>query len=106
MSIPVEIDRLEEVLADFGLGYLLTTDAEGRVKVVSVAPRLRDGRLVCAPSRGTAANLDANRHATLVFPPRSEGGMTLLVDGTGVSGDDAIAVTPTSAVLHKAATPR
>lgn len=106
MSVLVEIDRLEEVLGDFGLGYLLTTDTQGRVKVVSVAPRWVDGRLVCAPSSGTTSNLDSNRHATLVFPPREEGGMSLLVDGEGVSGDDAITVTPTSAVLHRSATLR
>jgi hypothetical protein len=103
MSIPVEIDQLADTLVGFGAGYLLTADAAGRVKVVSVVPRLDDGRLVCAPSRGSASNLSDNPHATVVFPPVAEGGMTLLVDGTATAGDDGISVTPTSAVLHRPA---
>lgn len=104
MSIPVQISELEATLADFGAGYLLTADAEGRVKVVSIVPTWTDGRVTCAPSRGSARNLAVNPHATLVFPPLSAGGMSLLVDGSGVADDEGIAVTPTSAVLHRPAT--
>lgn len=103
MSIPVEITELADTLVGFGTGYLLTVDAEGRVKVVSVAPRLEEGRLVCAPSRGSARNLADNPRATLVFPPIRDGAMSLLVDGTATAGDDRIEVTPTSAVLHRPA---
>lgn len=103
MSIPVEIDALADVLSGFGPGYLLTADTAGRVKVVSVAPRLEDGILVCPPSRGSARNLADNPRATVVYPPLREGAMTLLVDGTATADDDGIAVTPTSAVLHRPA---
>jgi hypothetical protein len=103
VSIPVEIRELADTLVGFGAGYLLTADAEGQVKVVSVVPRLVGGRLVCAPSRGSARNLADNPHATVLFPPYREGGMSLLVDGTAVAGDDGISVTPTSAVLHRPA---
>lgn len=103
MSIPVEIDALADTLVGFGAAYLLTVDAEGQVKVVSVAPRLEGGRLTCAPSAGTARNLADNPHATLVFPPSRDGGMSLLVDGTATADEAGIALTPTSAVLHRPA---
>lgn len=103
MSIPVEIDRLDAALADVGDGYLLTS-AEGRVKVVSVAPALVDGVLrVSAPGRGSVANVAANPVVTLLYPPLEPRGFSLLVDGTAaVEGDDVV-VTPTGAVLHKPA---
>lgn len=103
MSIPVEIERLGEVLADHGPGYLLTTSRDGRVKAVTVEPALTDGVLCCAASRGSAANLADNPAATLLFPPRRERGHTLLVDGTARADDDTIAFTPVSAVLHRPA---
>lgn len=103
MSIPVEIERLGEVLTDHGPGYLLTASADGRVKAVTVEPTLTDGVLRCAASRGSAANLADNPAATLLFPPRRERGHTLLVDGTARADDDGIAFTPVSAVLHRPA---
>ena len=99
----MEIDRLGEVLADHGPGYLLTASAEGNIKAVTVEPRLVGGVLRCGPSRGSGANLAANPAATLLFPPPVERGYTLLVDGTAVADDDGIAFTPVSAVRHRPA---
>jgi Pyridoxamine 5'-phosphate oxidase len=103
MSIPVEIPKLAEALADFGAGYLLTAAADGRVKAVTVEPTLVDGVLRCPTSRGSARNLAANPAATLVFWPRQDHGYSLLVDGTAVADDEAIAFTPETAVLHRPA---
>jgi hypothetical protein len=103
MSIPVEIGRLAEALAGFGSGYLLTASADGRIKAVTVDPVLDEGVLRCGPSRGSAANLAANPRATLVLWPREEHGYSLLVDGTAVATDEAIELTPESAVLHRPA---
>ncbi|QIG44353.1 pyridoxamine 5'-phosphate oxidase [Nocardioides anomalus] len=103
MSIPVDVADLARALEDFGAGYLLTT-RDGAVKVVSVAPTLSDGTLTArGPGRGTLANLAANAQVTLVFPPREDSGMTLLVDGTGAVEGEDVQVTPTSAVLHRPA---
>lgn len=101
MSIPVDLERLGESLADFAAGYLLTS-SDGRVKVVSAAPALIDGVLrVATPGRGSLANVAANSVVTLLYPPREAPGFSLLVDGTAaVQGDDVV-VTPTGAVLHK-----
>lgn len=103
MSIPVDVDQLAGPLAERGPGYLLTAGADGRVKAVTVEPELREGALVCAGSRGSARNLEANPVATLLFPPAQERGYTLLVDGTAAATGDRIVFTPTSAVLHRPA---
>ena len=104
MSIPVDVAGLEQALGEFGAGYLLTVDAQARVKVVTVEPAVRDGVVVVSrPGGGTLANLTGNPAVTLVLPPLQPKGFTLLVDGTGeVSGDDVL-VTPTGAVLHRPA---
>lgn len=99
----MEIDALADALADRGPGYLLTAGEDGRVKAVTVEPTLRDGVLHCAGSRGSARNLAAHPAATLLFPPPQERGFTLLVDGTATAGDDGIAFTPATAVLHRPA---
>lgn len=103
MSIPVDIDRLGEALADFGSGYLLTVSPEGRVKAVTVDPELAGGVVRCATSRGSATNLAPNPQATLVLWPREEHGYSLLVDGTAVAADAWIELTPATAVLHRPA---
>lgn len=103
MSIPVEVERLAEALAGFGSGYLVTASPEGRAKVVTVDPELVGGVVRCAVSRGSAANLAANPQATLVCWPPEERGYSLLVDGTAVATEEAIELTPLSAVLHRPA---
>jgi hypothetical protein len=103
VSIPVEIDDLEQALAERGPGYLLTASPDGGVKAVTVEPVLREGVLHCPPSRGSARNLEAQPTATLLFPPPVERGHTLLVDGTATASETGIVFTPTSAVLHRPA---
>lgn len=103
MSIPVEIPKLAEALADFGAGYLLTASADGRVKAVTVEPDLVGGVLRCPASRGSAANLEGNPRATVVFWPRQGHGYSLLIDGTATAAAEHIDVTPESAVLHRPA---
>ena len=104
MSIPVDLADLNVALADFGAGYLLSASAEGRVKVVTVEPRIVDGTLVVrGPGRGSAANVARNELVTVLFPPLSPRGYTLLVDGSAALEGDDVRVRPTSAVLHRPA---
>jgi hypothetical protein len=106
MSIPVEVADLPRAVLDFGAAYLLTASADGRVKAVSVVPVLADGRFhLVAPGRGSCANATAHPSVTLLWPPLTAGAMSLLVDGEAVVDGDDVHVSPTSAVLHKAATP-
>lgn len=101
MSVLVDLADLPERLQEFDRGYLLTSK-DGLVKAVSVrAVPDGAGLRVATPGRGSVANVRANPHVTLVFPPLTNPGMSLLVDGTGsVDGEDVV-VTPTGAVLHK-----
>lgn len=102
MSVPVRLDALETALIGVGSGYLLTS-VDGRVKVVSVDPTMRDGILRTQPSKGSAANLATNPLVTVAFPPLAHHGFTLIVDGTAVATDDGIDVTPTGAIWHRPA---
>ncbi|GAB2763845.1 hypothetical protein GCM10027020_14980 [Nocardioides salsibiostraticola] len=104
MSIPVDVAKLEAALADFGAGYLLSTAAHGRVKAVTVEPRVMDGALIIAgPGGGSSRNIAENAQVTVLFPPLEARGYTLLIDGLAtVEGDDA-RVVPSSAVLHRPA---
>ena len=107
MSIPVDVADLAKALTDFGAGYLLTSSAEGRVKAVTVEPRVENGVVVVpGPGKGSTANIAVNPDVTLLFPPREHHGFTLLVDGTAsVEGgpDGTARITATTAVLHRPA---
>lgn len=106
MSVPVALADLPARLAGFEQAFLLTTprsgERAGRVKVVSVAPVLEDGRLrLRAPGRGTLLNVADNPEATLLLAPTDPGAHSLLVDGRAeVDGDDVVLV-PAAAVLHR-----
>ena len=102
MSVVVDLADLPGQLQGFGRGYLLTS-RDGLVKAVSVRAVAEDGTLlVPGPGRGSVANVGSNPAVTLLFPPLENPGMTLLVDGTAAAEGDAVRVTPTGAVLHKA----
>lgn len=102
MSVPVRLEALGQALIGVGAGYLLTT-VDGRVKVVSVDPTIRDGVMTTQPSKGSERNLATNPLVTVVFPPLAHHGFTLIVDGHAVATDDGIEVTPTSAIWHRPA---
>ncbi|GAA4711377.1 pyridoxamine 5'-phosphate oxidase [Nocardioides conyzicola] len=101
MSVLVDLADLPERLQEFDRGYLLTSQS-GLVKAVSVRAVPEDSGLrITTPGRGSVANVGANPHLTLLFPPLTDPGMSLLVDGTGAVDGDDVLVTPTGAVLHK-----
>lgn len=104
MSIPVDVADLNTALADFGAGYLLTAGPTGRVKAVTVEPRIVDGRMIVAgPGRGSVANVGVNAFVTVLFAPLAQRGYTLLVDGEATADGDDVVVVPTGAVLHRPA---
>lgn len=105
MSIPVDPADLARTLGDYGVGYLLSTSPQGRIKAITITARVEhDVVVVPAPSRSTAANLAENPAATLLFPPLVQGGYTLLVDGSAEADVEGFRFSPFSAVLHRPAT--
>jgi hypothetical protein len=67
---------------------------------------LSDGMIgVGSVGNTTRKNVGQHDGVTLVWPPSQPGGYTLIVDGLGRTGDDALTIEPTRAVLHRPATP-
>ena len=106
MSIPVALERLEYETPRFAHApYLLTVSDDGRPHAVAVAAAWEGGTLAMAVGKRSARNAAVRPEVSLLWPPNEPGGYSLIVDGTAASasGGDRIAVTPTSAVLHRPA---
>src|SRR5262249_45136764 len=108
MSIPVPLDRLRAALAERGGGaYLLTVSDDGRPHVVHAAWRWEGDALASDVGRRSAANAAARASVSLLYPVRSDGDYSLIVDGSAavVAGADGprVLITPTKAVLHRPA---
>ena len=104
MSIAVKPEDLEDALRSSPTGYLVTVGDDTRPHVVAVSPALRHGVLhVEGTGRRTRANAAARANVTLVHPPMTPGGHSLIIDGSAEVTDDGLLVSPTSAVLHRPA---
>lgn len=104
MSVPVELDALVAKVASMPTdAFVLTAGADGRVHVVSAAPRCDDTGIHVAAGRTTRAHLTANASVTVLWPRTDDAQYALIVDGTA-TGDlegDEIRIDPTSAILHR-----
>jgi hypothetical protein len=81
MSVPVDLDKLAEALADFTFAYLITVGDDFRAHAVAVDPVLADGRFeVSQAGRSTRRNATAHADVTLVWPPAEPGGYSLTDD--------------------------
>lgn len=106
MSVKVDLDRLADVLADFGFAYLITVGDDYRAHTVAVDPVFGEGRLdVGTVGRHTRENTARHSDVTIVWPPTSPGGYSLIVDGRAHQADESLSIEPTKAVLHRKATP-
>jgi hypothetical protein len=106
MSMKVEIGELAERLGDYSFAYLVTVGDEGRAHLLAVLPELGDDALtIGGVGTHTLANVATHPTATLVWPPASPDGFSLIVDGAAAVGadDGVIVVTPTKAILHRPA---
>ena len=103
MSVTVAIEDLAEQLVERPWGYLLTVGPDLRTHLVAVPADLRDGRFHVSAGRSTTANAAERPEVTMVFPPASGEGYSLVVDGIAHVHDDRVEVEPSAAVLHRPA---
>lgn len=111
MSVRVELDRLREEISGFDSEpYLVTVSDDGRPHSVAVSCSWDGDELVAPAGNTTVANAGSRPLVTLLWPPTSRGGHSLIVDGTVTrvegtgQGDNAVSIRPTRAVLHRPAT--
>lgn len=102
MSIAVALEDLPAKLTDYPWCYLVTTGEE-RPHALAVRPTAMQGGLRCETGHSSRANVTQNPLVVLLFPPAEAGGMSMIVDGEGSVDGDGVLVTPTWAVLHRAA---
>ena len=110
VSVPVAVDRLREAIADTNRApYLVTVSDDGRPHTVAVDFTWRGDALVLSTGNRSLANGRARGLVTLLWPPADRTGYSLIVDASVItadgdgSGDNALTVEPTSAVLHRPA---
>jgi hypothetical protein len=110
VSVPVGLDQLRDAIEGFDRDpYLLTVDPDGRPRSVSVSVRWRMHELVMTPGARTRRNAAERPLVSLVWPPASPDGYTLIVDARverhddGTDASELLVVRPTSGVLHRPA---
>src|SRR5262249_59698361 len=85
MSIPVTLEKLRAASEERGAGaYVLTVSDDGRPHAVHAAVRWEGAALAAEVGRRSATNAQARPGVSLLFPVRSEGDYSLIVDGTAV----------------------
>src|SRR5262249_23039441 len=108
MSIPVPADRLRAAIEERPpRAYVLTVSDDRRPHAVHRSVRWEGDLLAAEVGRRSAANATARPSVSLLFPVRSDGDYSLIVDGMATIAPDGdglrMLVTPTRAVLHRPA---
>lgn len=108
MSIPVALEALRAALDErTGGAYLLTVSDDSRPHAVHVAVQWEGEMLAADVGKRSAANAAARAAVTLLFPQRSDGDYSLIIDGTAevLSGEGGkqLRIKPSKAVLHRPA---
>jgi hypothetical protein len=101
MSVQAVRD-LRALVTERGPGaYLVTVSGQGGPHTVYTTARWQDGVLVAEAGTTTAANAAARPQVSLLFPVRTDGDYSLIVDGLARVEGNEVRVTPTKAVLHR-----
>jgi len=108
MSIPVPMEELRAALAERGdNAYVLTVTDDAHPHVVHAAVRWDGNALAVEVGKRSAANASARPFVSLLYPVRTPGDYSLIVDGSAAvtRQDDGhlLSITPTRAVLHRPA---
>lgn len=108
MSIKVELDALAGEITTRPIGYLLTAGDDGPPHASQASFSWDDDQLVTGAGRTTVRHVGLRATVSVIWPPTTPDGYTLIVDGDAeIVGTDETArvkITPTWAVLHRAAT--
>jgi hypothetical protein len=105
MSIPVELPTLVATMATYGdTAFLLTGGDDGRPHIAHVVVQPATAGLTVGAGRTSTANVRARPRAALLFAPVEPGGYSLIVDVDATAQGSGLLLTPTGAVLHRAAT--
>jgi len=111
MSIAVRLDALRvEIDERSRPPYLLTVSPDGRPHAVAVQVAWEGDALTTEPGNRTAANAGDRRLVSLVWPPDTVDGYSLIVDASVTTVDapgdglNRLVLSPTKAVLHRPAT--
>lgn len=107
MSIPVPLDGLRAALAERGgQAYLLTVSDDGRPHAVHVPVAWQGDMLAAEVGKRSAANAAARPSVSLLYPVRSDGDYSLILDGAARLDPQAaqrVLITPLKAILHRPA---
>jgi hypothetical protein len=107
MSIKVTIEDIDKRLDEYGnSAFVVTMAEEGKAKIVHSFISLEDDCLICSPGKGTLKNLADSSSVSLIFPPHSDGGFSMIIDGDGQILDPekgSIKVKINGGVLHRPA---
>lgn len=104
MSIPVPLAELAQTMGRYPVAYLLTVSDGERVHAVQARPSVDGEQLrVSGLGRRSLANASERPSVTLLWPPIADGDYSLIVDGEAQASDDGVLVSPSRAVLHRAA---
>jgi len=104
MSIPVELSNLASEIARYRFAYLMTTNGDGAPHAVAVIAAVQGGELVVdGIGRRTRSNALERPIVGLVWPPQSEAGYSLIVDGQAAVAGASMRIAPSRAVLHRPA---
>ena len=105
MSIAVTIDDLPAAIdAQIGWCYLLNVGDDGAPRVLAIVPEWSmGGTLRAEVGARTAANVAARSRITLVYPPASAAGLSLIIDGEATVDGTTVAFLPVTAVMHRSA---
>lgn len=111
MSITVALEDLEAEVARRGPGYLLSSDGTTRPHVMQLRFTVDGAELRTTVGRSAAANIGSQPAVTLLWPPETEGGYSLIVDGEatidqgpdGSAGGPVAVIAASWAVLHRPA---
>jgi hypothetical protein len=104
MSIQSAPDLASAVRERGSHAYIVTVSERGAPHAVYVPVRWEREGLVAEVGVRTAANAAARPQVSLLYPVRSDGDYSLIVDGTAAVEAGAgprVRVTPTKVVLHR-----